>query len=106
MQIITGVFDIVNGLSAFASFAGPAGTEIAAITGLIDRQYTKFEFWKNKEIQEHMLKRIVTEALSVQTDDDLRSLADGEMAIMNCNLVILQKLSEYPTLCPDVFVTK
>ena len=33
VQIITGVLDIVNALSQFASFADPAGTAIAEITG-------------------------------------------------------------------------
>ena len=32
VQIITGVLDIVNALSQFASFADPAGTAIAEIT--------------------------------------------------------------------------
>ena len=42
VQIITGVLDIVNGLSVFASFAGPPGTAIAEITGplyLVKRLY-------------------------------------------------------------------
>ena len=36
---------------------------------------------------------------------ELQSLACGEMAKMNQNLVILKKLSEYPTLAPESLYT-
>ena len=108
VQIITGVLDIVNGLSVFSNFAGPAGTTIAEITGTLCSligSILNLSFGKKKETQEYMLKRTVTEALAVQPDDELRSIAEGEMANMNCNLVILKKLSEYPTICPEPFNT-
>ena len=108
VQIITGVLDIVNGLSVFSNFGGPAGTTIAEITGPLCSligSILNLSFGKKKETQEYMLKRTVTEALAVQPDDELRSIAEGEMANMNCNLVILKKLSEYPTICPESFNT-
>jgi len=108
VDVINGIFDIVNGILAFASFPGPEGTVIAAIAGpllSLIGSILSLCFGNKTESQEHMLHRIVTECLKVQTDQELQSLACGEMAKMNQNLVILKKLSEYPTLAPESLYT-
>ena len=71
VDVINGIFDIVNGILAFASFPGPEGTVIAAIAGpllSLIGSILSLCFGNKTESQEHMLHRIVTECLKVQTD--------------------------------------
>ena len=69
VDVINGIFDIVNGILAFASSA--EGTVIAAIAGpllSLIGSILSLCFGNKTESQEHMLHRIVTECLKVQTD--------------------------------------
>ena len=75
------VLDIVSQVSQFAALAGPEGEVVAAVLGplcsIVSAILGATSKKKKTESQEHMLKRVITEALRVQTADDLKSVRNS-----------------------------
>jgi hypothetical protein len=90
-QAISGVLDIV---SAATLLVQPYGAIISPLFKLLSGVFMwhkKIAEEKGAEPLESILKRVITEALQLQTSDDLRASADGEMVLMIQDVTLLQK---------------
>jgi hypothetical protein len=75
-------------MAAVLPLAGPKGAALGACIGLISSIFFAEEE-DAVEPMEDILKRVITEALQIQTDDELQSAAVGEMAVMIQNAILL-----------------
>lgn len=100
VQIAQGVVDIMAAASGFLAATGPQGALAAVVAGgvlsLVSGILGMFADSTPTESPEDMLKRVVTEALAIQTDNELQSLAQGEMRQMEVCITTLVKLSTFP----------
>jgi hypothetical protein len=87
MERIQGAFDIIQ---AGAALVQPYGKVIVPIFKLLGKIFIKEKAIAKEESVESVLRRVIKEALDIQTSEELRSLAVGEMDLMLTNLGLLQ----------------
>ncbi len=97
-KIAMGVLSIIGEVSQFAALAGPQGAIVAAIIGpicsitnaILGATLGKQE---KEESLESVLERVITEALEVQTNNDLQAASKGLVDGMSIRYKTLRDLS-------------